>query len=179
MTLIQRGVALLATGLIAMGTAEGSSEGRSTHQRGTLIVEVHGAGAKGSLRFALDPAAKTFLQDQSDHPEWRTLAAPAGQDAVRIEVANVAFGTYALRGFYDANDNGKLDTNLLGIPAEAYGFSNGARRWFGPPKFADAAFTFSSDQQVVTVVLSPHIKTLSVGTGVPEETTPAAAPSRG
>ena len=35
-------------------------------------------------------------------------------------------GTYALAVVHDENMNGKLDTNLLGVPTEGYGFSNGA-----------------------------------------------------
>ncbi len=179
MLTISRAISLVTISLLAIGHAGGATSPATSHERGTLIIEVHGAATeKGTVRMALDPSAETFLKDMANHPEWRSLSAPGGQETVRIEVSNVAFGTYALRGFYDVNDNEKLDTNLLGIPAEAYGFSNDARRWFGPPKFEDAAFAFSGDQQVVTVVLSHHIKTPSVGVRVPEKSPPAVAPSR-
>lgn len=50
-------------------------------------------------------------------------------------------GTYAVAVFHDENGNGKLDTNFLGIPKEGYGFSRDAGGTFGPPDFADAAFS--------------------------------------
>ena len=36
-------------------------------------------------------------------------------------------GTYAVQVMHDENDNGKLDSNFLGIPSEGYGFSNNPR----------------------------------------------------
>ena len=54
-------------------------------------------------------------------------------------------GQYAVVAFQDANGNGKLDKNFLGIPKEPYGFSNGARGSAGPPKFSEAAVTLSPD----------------------------------
>ena len=59
------------------------------------------------------------------------------------EFAGIASGTYAVSVFHDENSNGKLDTNIMGIPREGVGASNNARGHFGPPKFAAAAFPFS------------------------------------
>jgi uncharacterized protein (DUF2141 family) len=58
-------------------------------------------------------------------------------------------GDYAVTIFQDLNGNGILDKSLLGIPAEPYGFSNDARGRMGPPKFKDAAFSFSGDEKIV------------------------------
>ncbi|MEO8018648.1 MAG: DUF2141 domain-containing protein [Pseudomonadota bacterium] len=33
-------------------------------------------------------------------------------------------GSYAVQVMHDENDNGKLDSNFMGIPSEGYGFSN-------------------------------------------------------
>jgi len=48
-------------------------------------------------------------------------------------------GSYALALFCDENQNKKLDTNFVGIPKEAYGFSNNPKV-FGMPSFEDARF---------------------------------------
>jgi uncharacterized protein (DUF2141 family) len=58
------------------------------------------------------------------------------------EFSGVAAGRYAVSVFHDENSNGKLDTNLLGIPREGVGASNNAKGHFGPPKFDAAAFQF-------------------------------------
>ncbi len=57
----------------------------------------------------------------------------------------LADGQYALAIFHDENKNGKLDKNYLGIPTEAYGFSNNARRTFSAPSFEEAEISLKSD----------------------------------
>jgi uncharacterized protein (DUF2141 family) len=61
-------------------------------------------------------------------------------------------GTYAVSTFHDENDNGKLDTNFIGIPKEDYGCSNGAKGIMGPPKWKDAKFELQTDQ-TITITL--------------------------
>jgi uncharacterized protein (DUF2141 family) len=38
-----------------------------------------------------------------------------------------------------------LDKNYLGIPTEAYGFSNNARRTFSAPSFEEAEINLNTD----------------------------------
>jgi uncharacterized protein (DUF2141 family) len=49
-------------------------------------------------------------------------------------------GEYALSLYWDKNNNGKMDSNMLGIPTEPYAFSNNARGSFGPPTWEKAMF---------------------------------------
>ncbi len=84
-------------------------------------------------------------------PELATakLAAPIRNGAAICEFTGVADGTYAVAAFHDENDNGKLDSNFIGIPKEGTAASNGARGSFGPPKFKDAQFVFKGPAQTV------------------------------
>ena len=59
--------------------------------------------------------------------------------------AELAEGKYAVAVFHDENKNGILDKNYLGIPTEAYGFSNNARRTFSAPSFKEAEVILNSD----------------------------------
>jgi len=61
---------------------------------------------------------------------------------------NLPPGTYAIAALHDANSNGKMDTNMLGIPKEDYGASNDAKSTFGPPKYKDAKFDVMKDQTI-------------------------------
>ena len=63
-------------------------------------------------------------------------------------------GIYAVSVFHDENSNGKLDTNLVGIPREGVGASRNARGHFGPPKFDAAAFHFSGGRLDLNVVIT-------------------------
>ena len=50
--------------------------------------------------------------------------AKATADSLELVFPDLAPGKYAIRLMHDENDNGKLDTNLVGMPVEGYGFSN-------------------------------------------------------
>jgi len=57
-------------------------------------------------------------------------------------------GNYALAVFHDRNKNGKLDTNMFGVPTEEYGFSNNARNTFSAPSFKDASFSVDGNKTI-------------------------------
>ena len=70
-----------------------------------------------------------------------------------IMVKNLQPGKYALKYFHDENSDKKLNTNILGIPKEGYGFSNNAKGKFGPPSFNKMIFEIKQD---TTVKLTPN-----------------------
>jgi uncharacterized protein (DUF2141 family) len=45
-------------------------------------------------------------------------------------------GIYGLAVYHDANADRRFDRNMLGLPAEGYGFSNDAPTLFGLPRFS-------------------------------------------
>ncbi|MBM4205429.1 MAG: DUF2141 domain-containing protein [Gammaproteobacteria bacterium] len=65
---------------------------------------------------------------------------PARQGTIKLTTDALPAGDYAIRVMHDVNDNGELDSNLVGMPKEPWGMSNNARGNFGPPKFEDARF---------------------------------------
>lgn len=61
-------------------------------------------------------------------------------------------GSYGVQVMHDENDNGKLDTNVMGIPVEGYGFSNNPvvmRR----ANFSEAKFDVADGPADITVQL--------------------------
>ena len=72
---------------------------------------------------------------------------------VRITFDDLPPGRYAIKLYHDANGNGELDTNMMGLPIEAYGFS-GESAHVGPPPFDVAAFdVVVGENNAVTVRL--------------------------
>jgi uncharacterized protein (DUF2141 family) len=61
-------------------------------------------------------------------------------------------GTYAVAVFHDENANGKLDTNILGLPAEGVGTSNNRRPLIGPPTWEGAKFEVR-DSALIDILL--------------------------
>ncbi len=68
-------------------------------------------------------------------------------ESMRVKLHDLPAGEYAVKHYHDANRNRELDTNMIGIPTEGYGFSNNAGR-FGPPSFEDAAVVLEEDTEI-------------------------------
>jgi uncharacterized protein (DUF2141 family) len=95
------------------------------------------------------------LCDEATYPKdcRLTASAPAKTGAVTVDVPNVPAGTWAALAYHDENSDKKLDTNFVGMPKEGYGFSNGAKGTFGPPKFKDTAITVGEGASTATITL--------------------------
>lgn len=72
----------------------------------------------------------------------------------RCDFEDIAPGTYALAVIHDENMNGKLDTNMLGIPKEGYGFSNDVKALLRAPSFSSASFRY--DGGILEMTISLH-----------------------
>lgn len=62
-------------------------------------------------------------------------------------------GNYAVAIYQDENGNQKLDTNLFGVPIEAYGFSNQARPKFRAPTFEEAKINLRGQSKTIKIRL--------------------------
>jgi uncharacterized protein (DUF2141 family) len=85
------------------------------------------------------------LFDEAGFPKTVRYGAQAsapsrgGQGTVQVTFPQVPPGRYAISAYQDRDGSGMPTTNVMGLPTEAYGFSNGATGSFGPPAFASAA----------------------------------------
>lgn len=122
-------------------------------QAGTLIVTLDAGGAPASeVRCSLYDAstAEVFPNDPT---KARTTPTTEVAGAPTCTFTGLADGRYAFAGLVDANGNGALDTNLVGIPKEAWGTSNNARPAMRAPTFDEAAVAVSDGTTRITVVL--------------------------
>jgi len=67
------------------------------------------------------------------------------QGKAQCIVKGLPVGRYAIALFHDFNADGKLNTNLIGIPKEGYGVSNNAYNTFSAPRYKDALFEFKAN----------------------------------
>lgn len=95
----------------------------------------------GMIHWALYDNAEAF--DNGGMPVLAGRSRVSGE-RLQTTVHDLAPGRYAVRLYHDADGNGEMNTNLLGIPTEGYGFSNGAGN-FGPADFDDAAVAVEGD----------------------------------
>lgn len=104
---------------------------------------------KGWARVALFSSPVGF-------PNAPGLAWASGSARIQSRGASLVFqgvppGEYAVGILHDENENGEMDTSVLGIPKEGHGASNGARGTLGPPKFKDAAISVQGEQSELSV----------------------------
>ncbi len=90
-----------------------------------LTVNLKGLRAQsGLVKVALVNSAEAW--DGKAAPVQAT-GAPAKGETAQFTFKDLKPGRYAVMITHDENGNGKLDTNLIGMPVEGYGFSNNPR----------------------------------------------------
>ena len=105
--------------------------------------------AMGNLRIGIYGSAEDFRKTAV-----KEVQAPASTNPVVIRVPGLAVGDYAIAIYHDRNGNQKLDSNLLGIPSEPYGFSGSTRNLVGPATWQQARFGLPAEGGTVTIQLS-------------------------
>ncbi|MDP5054631.1 MAG: DUF2141 domain-containing protein [Congregibacter sp.] len=107
-----------------------------------LIIDVVGIKRPGgTMMVAVFDSAESW--DDGKEPTSTAKDSVLGAK-VRLIFPDLASGTYAVKLYHDENNNGKLDTNMLGIPSEGYGFSND-KKILGAPGFAESMFVLEGD----------------------------------
>lgn len=114
-----------------------------------LTINVDGvASDQGEIKVAIYNSAESFLGKP-----LRGLAAPAHDGKVQLKVSDLPPGDYAFAVYHDANNNGKMDRNVVGMPTEDYAFSNNALGKRGAPRYEDARISLPDGGAVATVNL--------------------------
>jgi len=98
---------------------------------------------EGKVLVGLYDSQKTFLSKS-----FMGEASSIDNKACIVVFKNVPAGTYAVSYVHDENNNGKMDTNFIGIPKEGYGCSNDAQGFMGPPEWRDAKFELKATKEI-------------------------------
>ena len=121
-------------------------------QSADLQIDISNAEqGNGLVYFALYDSAEAYA---GQHMREVAVSTETGQLPSAV-FTGLPPGAYAITVFQDANANRKLDTNLIGLPSEPFGFSQNAMGAMGPPDFAAAAVNLSADDetQVINIEL--------------------------
>jgi uncharacterized protein (DUF2141 family) len=103
-----------------------------------------GPATSSTLYVALFDSADAYTAGTSEKA-LASQTAPMRAGAAEVVFRGLAPGRYAVRMFADENGNAKLDTNLMGMPTERYGFSNDAKGKRAAPGFDAAAISVDAD----------------------------------
>jgi uncharacterized protein (DUF2141 family) len=152
--LAQRGLRVLCASsicVIAIVSPLQLSADQASTGDASLIVEVAGwQKAVGQVGIAVYNSRDTWLDDKAT---FRTTLMETRGTNVEWEFAKLPKGDYAVAAFHDVNNDGKLNRNLLGIPSEPYGFSNGVRGRFGPARWEQARISVTDGTMRIVIAV--------------------------
>jgi uncharacterized protein (DUF2141 family) len=134
--------------LLVLGTAVPTTA--LSESMGKLTVNISGfPSSEGVAMVALHNSERSYQGEEAGALDKKMV--PVVNQKTQVVFGNLAFGSYGVSLYHDENANGKLDTNAMGIPKEAYGFSNNARSFFGKPGYKDVMFQMNSAEKKITI----------------------------
>ena len=119
---------------------------------GNLIINISGfPSSDGFAMVALHNSEESY-QGGETSAVAKTKSMVVDQK-VQIIFTNLSYGWYGVSLYHDENGSGKMDKNAMGIPKEAYGFSNNAKGFFGKPNYKDVMFQLNSAEMQIVINL--------------------------
>ena len=119
---------------------------KTSAQEGTFQITVFISGLdsnEGQVLIALHNEKAQFLKT-----DFKSAITKITNKKVMYTFKEIPKGEYAISIFHDRNSNNKMDVNFFGIPKEAYGCSNNAKGFMGPPKYEDAKFQLTKNSTI-------------------------------
>jgi uncharacterized protein (DUF2141 family) len=125
---------------------------KTTPALAQIAVKITGLhNRRGQLVVDLFDRAEDFLK-KSLQTQKIDLSKVAALDPLMVTFKDVPPGTYAVSAYQDANENGRLDRNWIGMPKEDWGMSNNPRPW-RKPRFDEAKFEVKAPETTITIPL--------------------------
>ena len=139
-------VAFLALLVVAPSPAFSESTGK-------LVIDISGfPSSDGFAMVALNNSEKSYKGGE-DLAIAKTRSMVVDQKA-QVIFTNLPYGWYGISLYHDENSNGEMDKNAMGIPREAYGFSNNAKGFFGKPSYKNVKFQLNSAEMQIVINLN-------------------------
>jgi uncharacterized protein (DUF2141 family) len=112
----------------------------------TLKVKVYGIqNTNGQIELSIYNDPKVFPEVGKTYKMVRID--PKGSEVI-YEFKDLPAGEYAIATYHDENDDKECNTNLLGVPTEAYAFSNDFRPFLSAPEFSDCSFKVNQNTDI-------------------------------
>jgi len=114
----------------------------------TLEIKMEGLiPEKGTIRIGLYNSAAAFADEVNPN---HAQVVSVGKNATQIiKFEGLPEGKYLVAAYQDVNGNKKIDKNILGIPTEAYAFSNNVFPKWKSPTFDEAAIKLEKPVEAI------------------------------
>ena len=124
----------------------------ASESTGNLIINISGfPSSDGFAMVALNNSEESYKGGENEAMAKTKIRVVDQQ--VQVIFTNLPYGGYGVSLYHDENANGKMDKNAMGIPKEAYGFSNNAKGFFGKPNYKDVTFQLNSAEMQIAINL--------------------------
>lgn len=120
--------------------------GINSNAQFTLKVKVHGIqNTDGQIELSIYNDPKVFPEVGKTFKMVR-IDSKIGE--IVYEFTNLPAGEYAIATFHDENNDKECNTNLIGVPTEAFAFSNNFRPFLSAPDFSDCSFKIGKNMEI-------------------------------
>jgi len=144
-------IVLLAVSVLFLTGA--GTQAQPVPQRGDLTVIVTGLkNNSGVVRIGLNNTKKNYLS-RGSLPSFRAGVCAIENNTARHVFRDIPAGEYTIKLYHDENNNDTVDANMLGIPREAYAFSNNVRGVLGLPRYEKAKFAFNAPAMTMEIAI--------------------------
>ncbi|MBA6151332.1 DUF2141 domain-containing protein [Gelidibacter maritimus] len=121
------------------------------HDNPQLTVHVKNIKSlKGEIIIGVFNTDKDFLKDGVAIKNY-TISVDEVNETIVIN--DLPKGEYALSLYHDENSDNECNRNFLGIPKEAYGFSNNVKPKFSAPSYEECKFMLVENKTLDIILL--------------------------
>lgn len=126
----------------------------SMAQKTTLTVSIAGVrNDRGQILIWLWNGPEGFPKKGDKSYKLFAIDANKAVNKTVTTTFDIPPGVYAVTVLHDANRNGKMDTNFLGMPTEGLGTSNNVVSHFRAPSFKQVSFEVPAAGQKILISL--------------------------
>jgi len=117
-----------------------------------LQIQISGLeSAQGKVMLSIYNTADSYMQIEK--AQVLRAIEVRGTQNINVSINDLPAGEYAVSCYHDLNGNGKLDKNLVGIPAEPYAFSNNVRPKFRAATWEETRFYLNAQGNTIALKL--------------------------
>lgn len=98
---------------------------------------------KGEIKVGVFNTATNFLKEGA---AIKNYSIKVDNNTATLIITDLPKGEYAVSMYHDENSDNECNRNFIGIPKEAYGFSNNIKPKMSAPKYKDCKFQFSENK---------------------------------
>lgn len=97
---------------------------------------------EGDIRIGVFNTSENFLKQGFTFKKYKIVVRNTTETII---IADLPKGEYAFMLYHDKNADAEMNRNILGIPKEAFAFSNNVRPKFVKPTFEECKFFLEED----------------------------------